>query len=96
MTYHRTDGRETQFLIVPWETYQAALREIASFAFHGSFIVARELGDPEPSTFRCSKCGRSIWWQDCPTGGWWVHDVHFPDDHDAECGGIGTDDNGTG
>lgn len=33
---------------------------------------------------RCSGCGTGIRYQDCPTGGWWVHDVHPADGHDAE------------
>jgi hypothetical protein len=31
----------------------------------------------------CSVCGLVIHWQECPTGGWWIHDFHPPDDHDA-------------
>lgn len=50
------------------------------------------LGDPKPITFYCNLCGRSIFYQDCPTGGWWIHDFEFPNDHDAVCGGYGSDD----
>ncbi|MGW4786144.1 hypothetical protein [Streptomyces sp. NPDC004230] len=31
----------------------------------------------------CLVCGTPIAWVDCPTGGWWAHDVHPSDDHDA-------------
>lgn len=32
----------------------------------------------------CLTCNGGIWWQSCPTGGWWIHDDHPVDDHDAE------------
>lgn len=32
----------------------------------------------------CAVCGAAIRWQDCPTGGWWIHDVHPSDGHDAK------------
>jgi hypothetical protein len=32
---------------------------------------------------KCGECNRKIWWQDCPTGGWWIHDNHPEDHHDA-------------
>lgn len=35
----------------------------------------------------CTKCGGQIFYQDCPTGGWWIHEVHPADNHDAEFGG---------
>lgn len=51
---------------------------------------ARELGkpvrfthpevDPTPT---CSVCSTPIGWIDCPTGGWWAHDTHPADEHDA-------------
>lgn len=31
----------------------------------------------------CGVCGGGTWYQDCPTGGWWVHDSHPADGHDA-------------
>lgn len=42
--------------------------------------------DDEGNTYRgdCAHCGALIEWIDCPTGGWWAHDVHPADDHDAE------------
>lgn len=32
---------------------------------------------------KCRQCGKRMAWIDCPTGGWWAHDVHPADDHDA-------------
>jgi hypothetical protein len=32
----------------------------------------------------CRVCDDGIWWQECPTGGWWIHDVHPADGHDAQ------------
>lgn len=32
---------------------------------------------------KCRRCGTRMQWIDCPTGGWWAHDVHPSDDHDA-------------
>lgn len=32
---------------------------------------------------RCGQCGSGIHWQDCPTGGWWIHLDHPEDNHDA-------------
>lgn len=38
------------------------------------------------SSFICGVCGHRVGWIDCPTGGWWAHEVHPSDDHDAmEC-----------
>lgn len=31
----------------------------------------------------CVRCGGVVGWVDCPTGGWWAHEVHPEDDHDA-------------
>lgn len=31
----------------------------------------------------CDTCDTGIHWIDCPTGGWWAHDHHPADDHDA-------------
>lgn len=36
-----------------------------------------------PITALCDTCGTGITWIDCPTGGWWAHDVHPADHHDA-------------
>jgi len=32
---------------------------------------------------RCGQCADLIEWQDCPTGGWWIHHEHPDDGHDA-------------
>jgi hypothetical protein len=31
----------------------------------------------------CRTCVTPIAWIDCPTGGWWAHDTHPADEHDA-------------
>jgi hypothetical protein len=35
----------------------------------------------------CATCGGQIHYQACPTGGWWIHDAHPADGHDAQLGG---------
>lgn len=40
------------------------------------------VGDVRHGT--CTVCGGGCRYQDCPTGGWWIHDHHPDDDHDAE------------
>lgn len=37
----------------------------------------------KPSMRPCKQCNGQIFWQDCPTGGWWIHLVHPDDGHDA-------------
>ncbi|MFF4327246.1 hypothetical protein ACFYZT_12055 [Streptomyces sp. NPDC001591] len=32
---------------------------------------------------RCIRCAGVIRWIACPTGGWWAHDTHPADHHDA-------------
>lgn len=83
---------ETQFIIIPAHQYNNALLAMALQTPATAKMLHHALGNPTPSTFFCRTCGRAIWWQACPTGGWWIHDIHFPDDHDAECGGIRDDD----
>jgi hypothetical protein len=34
-------------------------------------------------TATCAVCSGVIGWIDCPTGGWWAHEQHPADDHDA-------------
>lgn len=31
----------------------------------------------------CDVCKGLVAWQDCPTGGWWIHEIHPEDGHDA-------------
>lgn len=38
----------------------------------------------EPELEQCATCGGAIGWIDCPTGGWWAHEHHPEDDHDAD------------
>jgi hypothetical protein len=45
---------------------------------------------PEPSDGEhgtCAACGGEIGFQDAPGGGWWIHDTHPADGHDAQSGG---------
>lgn len=32
---------------------------------------------------KCDTCHTRITWIECPTGGWWAHDIHPLDNHDA-------------
>lgn len=61
----------------------------------GEIAYARELGKPvrfthpevDPdaaSTSNCATCKGTVAWIDAPTGGWWAHDQHPADDHDAQ------------
>ena len=34
----------------------------------------------------CNDCHTLCWWQSCPTGGWWIHDQHPDNGHDANPG----------
>jgi hypothetical protein len=47
--------------------------------------------DPEPKPTEGEHgtcvCGGAIHYIDCPTGGWWAHDEHPADGHDAVLGG---------
>lgn len=38
----------------------------------------------QPSDPVCLTCKTPVFWQDCPTGGWWIHEKHPEDHHDAE------------
>jgi len=31
----------------------------------------------------CKACRGRVFWQECPTGGWWYHESHPTDNHDA-------------
>ncbi|MET7944407.1 hypothetical protein [Streptomyces sp. NPDC005302] len=33
---------------------------------------------------RCICCDMAVGWVDAPTGGWWAHETHPEDGHDAE------------
>jgi hypothetical protein len=50
-------------------------------------VITERLGEPEithaPPTSTCAVCGGGMWYQDCPTGGWWSHNQHPADHHDA-------------
>lgn len=34
-------------------------------------------------TATCITCRGALLWQECPTGGWWIHEQHPDDDHDV-------------
>lgn len=38
---------------------------------------------PDVRTSVCTVCSTDIFWQDAPTGGWWIHREHPDDGHDA-------------
>lgn len=46
--------------------------------------VAISVGGVSPKTSTCVYCSGEIWYQECPTGGWWIHNKHPSDHHDAE------------
>lgn len=75
---HITDARRT----VLTEAYAA---KVAAILPH--IQAAEERGRREAlEAFICGACGHRVGWIDCPTGGWWAHEVHPADDHDAtEC-----------
>lgn len=53
--------------------------------FDSHIQAAEERGRREAlESFICGVCGHRVGWIDCPTGGWWAHEVHPDDDHDAE------------
>lgn len=33
---------------------------------------------------QCIRCDTAVGWVDAPTGGWWAHETHPADDHDAD------------
>lgn len=37
-----------------------------------------------PTVDACVVCEQMIFWQPCPTGGWWIHELHPIDGHDAK------------
>lgn len=43
--------------------------------------VGHDLGKAALSN--CAACQDVISWIDCPTGGWWAHEIHPEDGHDA-------------
>ena len=38
----------------------------------------------DPRIGLCRTCNMAAHWVDCPTGGWWAHEVHPADNHDAD------------
>jgi Fe-S-cluster-containing dehydrogenase component len=49
-------------------------------------LQLRKVGVENPKrgyTF-CKHCKKAMFWQHCPTGGWWIHFKHPLDGHDAE------------
>lgn len=39
---------------------------------------------PAEAVDTCIKCNTPVRWIDCPTGGWWAHQDHPDDRHDAQ------------
>lgn len=46
--------------------------------------MAQVPDNAQPLTSACVECDQTITWIDCPTGGWWAHDVHPADEHAAD------------
>lgn len=65
---------------VGWPGDQLAVMPMTEF-----LELLRRAGYGMPLNWRaqCEDCGGLIAWIDAPTGGWWAHDVHPDDDHDA-------------
>lgn len=59
-----------------------------------AIFAAVESGEIPPivpegvGTVPCETCGERIGWIECPTGGWWSHETHPDDGHDAVPPGI--------
>ena len=63
-------------------------------SFGGARILAQVQGHDQPVPLHptweivyfadCQQCDGRIWWIDCPTGGWWAHNQHPVDNHDAQ------------
>ncbi|MGY1896171.1 hypothetical protein [Nocardia gipuzkoensis] len=52
----------------------------------GEFLVLLRragYGNPLDIWTQCEGCGNRINWIECPTGGWWAHETHPDDNHDA-------------
>jgi hypothetical protein len=47
-------------------------------------VTCTQTGCSTSSAATCGTCRQPIHWVDCPTGGWWRHDQHPTDGHDAE------------
>jgi hypothetical protein len=45
-------------------------------------IISRLKGEEIMGAF-CARCQTPIYWQECPTGGWWIHFQHPEDNHDG-------------
>ena len=56
----------------------------AVYSTIGAYLDCRESHEDNTTFAICRVCGGLIGWIDCPTGGWWAHDVHPADDHDAD------------
>ena len=64
----------------PWDVPPAPVSEVR-WTFG-----AESIAWPPPANIRtsvCEVCQTNIFWQDCPTGGWWIHHQHPKDSHDA-------------
>lgn len=44
------------------------------------------VGQLHADAHHCERCTERCHWVDCPTGGWWSHEQHPGDGHDAVAG----------
>jgi hypothetical protein len=61
---------------------QAALNELTDTDVPALLDTVRRLRAAQPMV--CINCETSVGWVDCPTGGWWAHETHPEDGHDAD------------
>lgn len=67
----------------PDETGRILLDRIAKLPAATDADRARWRAPQDGDKGTCATCKGGIWYQDCPTGGWWIHDQHPADNHDA-------------
>ena len=85
LSAHRLNAPEDQMLFGP--IMHVAIEDVAQAVlkhFDGSPVPSEEWPPPpDVRTSVCGECAGHIYWQDCPTGGWWIHHQHPEDGHDA-------------
>lgn len=80
----------SEFIVIPKKRFDNAMLALTGANEPFALLAWLALGEPKPMSFFCKLCGGTIWYQECPTGGWWEHD--WTSGHEAECGGYGTND----
>lgn len=75
-------------MVISEHQWKHALAELELDHDVDSDDIADAMGWPEPYEFACHECGNVIYWQEAPGGGWWVHEHHPVDGHDALCGSV--------